>query len=237
MPRRTRTQRAGKGSSVYKGSIRAKTRADYGSLGAKETQKAQITGFFTDPVHSSVIAALVDAEGRKQSTIAAEGMVKRQTIEAGEEAQVSIGNILPLKSIPEGCPMFALEKRPGDGGAMVKASGLYALIITKDKRSAFVKLPSGKTMQLNPDCRATIGCCAGGGRTDKPFVKAGARFFAKKAKHKKYPLVRGVAMNPNSHPFGGSQHHAGKSKSTSRHSPPGRKVGAIASKRTGRKKK
>ena len=86
------------------------------------------------------------------------------------------------------------------------------------------------------DARATIGVIAGGGRKTKPFVTAGAKFKSNESK-KKYPIVRGVAMNAVDHPFGGYQHHVGHSKSTSRHAPPGRKVGAIASKRTGRKKK
>jgi large subunit ribosomal protein L2 len=91
------------------------------------------------------------------------------------------------------------------------------------------------TLPLNS--RATIGNVSCGGRTEKPFVKAGNKFHAMRAKRKFYPWVRGVAMNAVDHPFGGAQHHPGKSKSTSRNAPPGRKVGAIASTRTGRRKK
>ena len=87
------------------------------------------------------------------------------------------------------------------------------------------------------ECRATIGCVGGGGRKDKPFVKAGKRWHAMRAKHKKHPYPRAVAMNALNHPFGGANHHPGKSKSTSRHAAPGRKVGDIASRRTGRRKK
>ncbi|MDD3178611.1 MAG: 50S ribosomal protein L2, partial [Candidatus ainarchaeum sp.] len=73
--------------------------------------------------------------------------------------------------------------------------------------------------------RATIGVVAASGRTNKPFVTAGSKFHAMKAKSKPYPRVSGVAMNPVDHPFGGFQHHVGHSKSTSRHAPAGRKVG------------
>lgn len=96
---------------------------------------------------------------------------------------------------------------------------------------------SGKIKQIDLACRATIGCAAGGGRQEKPMVKAGTAFHLCKARKKWFPTVRGVKMNALDHPFGGSAHHAGKSKSTSRNAPPGRKVGAIASKRTGRIKK
>jgi large subunit ribosomal protein L2 len=111
------------------------------------------------------------------------------------------------------------------------------LIVSKDKNRAFIKMPSGKSVTLDLRGRATIGCVSCGGRGEKPFIKAGRKHHAMKAKKRQWPRVRGVAMNPVDHPFGGAQHHAGKSKSTSRHAHAGRKVGAIASKRTGRKKK
>ncbi len=136
-----------------------------------------------------------------------------------------------------GGPGFNIERIPGDGGSLVRASGLYALVMSRERNRVFVKLPSGKMIALNPMARATIGCSAGGGRKEKPMMKAGTAHFLAVARGRAYPVVRGVAMNPPSHPFGGSQHHPGKSKSVARGAPPGRKVGAIASKRTGRRKK
>ena len=89
--------------------------------------------------------------------------------------------------------------------------------------------------RLSPECRATIGVVAGGGRTEKPFVKAGNKHHKLTARGTKYPRVRGIAMNAVDHPFGGGgRQHPGKPKSISRDAPPGRKVGDIASKRTGR---
>ncbi len=111
------------------------------------------------------------------------------------------------------------------------------MVMTKDERHAFLKLPSGKTIKVGLECRATIGNVSGSGRPEKPLVKAGAAHHRFKARSRMYPRVRGVAMNPLNHPFGGSAHHAGKSKSTARNAPPGRKVGAIASSRTGRRQK
>jgi large subunit ribosomal protein L2 len=148
-----------------------------------------------------------------------------------------VGNVLPLAKVPEGCPVFCIEKSLEDGGTMVRSAGLYGLVMSKTDKSGLVKLSSGKMTQVPLECRATIGCVAGGGRKEKPLVKAGAKFHLMRARRHHYPGIRGVAQNAVDHPFGGSGHHAGKSKSTSRNAPPGRKVGAIASSRTGRRKR
>jgi len=99
-----------------------------------------------------------------------------------------------------------------------------------------VQLPSGKMKKLNPKCRAVIGIVAGGGRTEKPFCKAGKKFHRMKVRATKWPTSRGVAMNVVDHPFGGGgQQHCGRPKTVARGTPPGRKVGSIAARRTGRK--
>jgi len=100
-----------------------------------------------------------------------------------------------------------------------------------------VQLPSSKTKRFLPDCRATIGIIAGSGRKEKPFLKAGKRHYAMKAKNKLWPQVSGSSMNSVDHPFGGSS-SASKSGPTqaSRNAPPGRKVGKIAPKKTGKKR-
>ncbi|MDO8646991.1 MAG: 50S ribosomal protein L2 [Candidatus Diapherotrites archaeon] len=240
MAQRTRTQRAGKGSPTYKASMNAKAKSGYLTLNdVKDAEliRGRVSELFIDQLHSGVLAKVNFENGKEVVMLAAEGLSVGQNIELGKKAALSVGNVLPLREIVEGAPVFCVEKTPGDGGVLIKSSGLYGLVMTKDSKTVFVKLPSGQTVQLNPGCRATIGCGAGSGRGEKPLVKAGAAFHKMRAKHHKYPSVRGVAMNPLSHPFGGGQHHAGKSKSTSRHAPPGRKVGAIASKRTGRLKK
>jgi large subunit ribosomal protein L2 len=101
-----------------------------------------------------------------------------------------------------------------------------------------VQLPSSKTKRFLPDCRATIGIIAGSGRKEKPFLKAGTRHYAMKAKNKLYPSVSGTSMNSVDHPFGGSSSaHKGRPTQAARNAPPGRKVGKIAPKRTGRKKR
>lgn len=240
MGRRTQTQRAGKGSPTYRSLKNALAVARYIDFDEKQRSGrvvAEVLRLKADTGHSGVLAEMVLEDGRKCFVLAAEGIFEGEKVEFGEKAEISIGNVLPLNALPEGCPVFAIELSPGDGGKIVRSSGLYALVMAKEKKTVLLKMPSGKMVSVNSDSRATIGCSSGGARTEKPFVKAGAKFFAQKAKHKKYPRVRGVAMNPVSHPHGGGAHHVGRSKSISRHAPPGAKAGAIASKRTGRKKK
>lgn len=125
---------------------------------------------------------------------------------------------------------------PGDGGKLVRAGGSYATVVSHDAKKTVIQLPSGQFKTLDSSCRATVGVSAGGGRKDKPFVKAGKKFFAFRARGKQYPIVRGVAMNPVAHPHGGGSHqHIGKPSTVKRGAPPGRKVGSIAADRSGRK--
>jgi len=101
-----------------------------------------------------------------------------------------------------------------------------------------VKLPSKRNVALPNGCRATIGVVAGGGRKEKPFMKAGEKRLLKKAKGQVYPTTKGVSMAAVSHPHGGGRHrHPGKSTTVSRHAPPGRKVGLIAARNSGKRKR
>jgi len=133
--------------------------------------------------------------------------------------------------------IYNIEALPRDGGKFVRASGVFAKIITKMQNKIVVELPSAKRRLFLPDCRATIGVIAGSGRKDKPFLKAGKRYYAMKAKNKLWPQVSGTSMNSVDHPFGGSSSSVkGGPTQASRNAPPGRKVGKIAPKRTGRKR-
>ena len=119
---------------------------------------------------------------------------------------------------------------------MCRSSGSSATIMSKTPNYATVKLPSGTIKQMSLNCRATIGVVAAGGRTEKPFLKAGKKYRWKKVRGKlgAWPRVRGVAMNHHVHPFGGGAHKSPHKPTTvSRHAPPGRKVGLIAARRTG----
>jgi len=188
-----------------------------------------------DPARSAPVALVAFNDGDQRFVLAPEGVGIGETIQIGITAEIKPGNTLPLAEIPEGVPVCNVEARPGDGGRFARASGVNATLITHDRDAAVVQLPSGQVKRLDPQCRATIGVVAGGGRTEKPFVKAGKKHHKLRARGTKYPRVRGVAMNAVDHPFGGGgRQHPGRPKSVSKNAPPGRKVGAISSRRTGK---
>jgi len=169
--------------------------------------------------------------------VAAEGMYTGQFIYAGKKAALTVGNILPIGGMPEGTIICNLESKTGDRGSLSRASGNYSTIISHnvDEGITRVRLPSGAKKTLKSNCRAMIGIVAGGGRIDKPILKAGVAYHKYKAKRNSWPKVRGVAMNPVDHPHGGGNHqHIGHPSTVRRDAPHGSKVGLIAARRTGR---
>jgi len=173
----------------------------------------------------------------KSLFIAPEGMYTGQFVYCGKHAALTIGNVMPIGAMPEGSIICNLEEKPGDRGSLARCSGDYATIVghNPDECKTRVKLPSGAKKTLRSTCRATVGVVAGGGRTDKPLLKAGTAYYKYKAKRRCWPIVRAVAMNPVDHPHGGgNQQHLGKSSCVRRDAPPGQKVGLIAARRTGR---
>ena len=176
--------------------------------------------------------------GESFYNVAVEGLHVGQRIAVGQGAPLEIGSVLPLSEVTPGTLVCNVERRPGDGGKLVRSSGTYATIVAHLPRGTILKLPSKRTIEVVSRCRATIGVVAGGGRLEKPFLKAGERFHKLRAKGQKYPKVKGVSMVAASHPHGGGRHrHIGKPSTVSRHAPPGQKVGLIAAKWTGRKRK
>lgn len=168
--------------------------------------------------------------------IAAEGMYTGQFIYSGAKANLTVGNILPLSALPEGTIVCNVEARIGDRGSFARASGDYAVIVThdEDKGRTKLRLPSGSKKTVPSACRAMIGVVAGGGRTDKPILKAGRAYHKYRVKRNEWPRVRGVAMNPVEHPHGGGNHqHIGKASTISRYAVQGQKAGLIAARRTG----
>merc|ERR1719414_1979690 len=159
-----------------------------------------------------------------------------QFIYAGKKATLQIGNILPIGIMPEGTIISCVEEKAGDRGKMARTSGNYATVIAHnpDTKRTRVKLPSGSKKVIPSANRAMVGIVAGGGRIDKPMLKAGRAYHKYKAKRNCWPKVRGVAMNPVEHPHGGGNHqHTGHPTTVARCYPPGAKVGLIAARRTG----
>lgn len=229
-------QARGKGSSRYRApSFRYKGESKYAKY-EKTTLSGEIIEFIHCRGHSAPLAQIEYGNGDIVLVQAPEGVRVGDKVEMGDNVDVKRGNVMPLKKIPEGIAIYNLESFPGDGGKFVRASGGFAKIITKMQDKIVVELPSAKRRDFLPDCRATIGVIAGSGRKDKPFLKAGTRYYAMKAKNKLWPQVSGTSMNAVDHPFGGSSSSVkGKSTQSSRNAPPGRKVGKIAPKRTGKR--
>jgi large subunit ribosomal protein L8e len=174
---------------------------------------------------------------RTATMIAVEGMYTGQFIFCGKTAQLNVGNVLPVGNMPEGTIVSNVEDKAADRGALARASGNYATVISHnaDNGTTRLKLPSGYKKVVASTNRAMVGIVAGGGRIDKPLLKAGRAHHKFKAKRNCWPNVRGVAMNPVEHPHGGGNHqHIGHPSTVSRHSPMGKKVGLIAARRTGR---
>jgi len=164
-------------------------------------------------------------------------MFSGQHIFCGKKAEVNVGNILPVKGIPEGSAICNIEQYNGDRGVFARAGGSYAIIVSHsdDENKTKIKLPSGVKKTINSDSRAMLGIVAGGGRVDKPILKAGNQYHKFKAKKNIWPRVKGLCMNPVEHPHGGGNHqHIGHATTVARDTPRGRKVGLIAARRTGR---
>lgn len=169
--------------------------------------------------------------------VATEGMYTGQFIYCGKKAALTVGNVLPVKMVPEGTIICNIENKIGDRGVFARSSGCYAIVIAhdEDKGTTRIRLPSGGKKTIKSDARAMIGVIAGGGRTDKPLLKAGNAYHKYRVKRNCWPKIRGVAKNPVEHPHGGGNHqHIGKPSTVGRLVPAGRKVGLIAARRTGR---
>jgi len=236
MGRRIQGQRRGRGGPTFRApSHRYKAELSHRSVEDDDVLSGEVVGIEHDPARSAPVADIQFDDDDRRLVLAPEGIAVGDEIQIGISAEITPGNTLPLAEIPEGIPVCNVERQPGDGGKFARASGVSATLLTHDRRAAVVQLPSGEMRRLDPECRATVGVVAGGGRTEKPFVKAGNKHHKLRSRGTKYPRVRGVAMNAVDHPFGGGgRQHPGQPKSISRDAPPGRKVGDIASRRTGR---
>lgn len=240
MGKRNIAQARGHGSFTYRAhSFRWLTNVKYPFSTMEAGRK--ITGKIIDIVHDSgrdaPLAKVVfdDEKKTEDYVLVPEGAKTGDIIEYGANVGAKAGNILPLGRVPEGTAIFNIEINPFDGGRMVKTPGSAAVVVSQAPGRTIIKLPSHKTKELDSGCRATVGVIAGGGRDNKPMVKAGNAFYAHKARGKLYPKTSARAMNAVDHKFGGS--HLGVPKTSSRNAPPGRKVGSIAARRTGRRKR
>lgn len=153
-----------------------------------------------DPNRSANIALIHYVDGEKRYILAPHGIKVGQQIVSGPDADIRVGNALPLRNIPTGTQIHNIELKPGRGGQLVRAAGASAVLLGKEKNYAIIRLTSGETRMVLLDCRATIGQV---GNLDHELINIGkagrARWLGKR------PVVRGSAMNPSDHPHGGGE--------------------------------
>ncbi len=190
-----------------------------------------------DPGRGAPLASVKLETGQTYHTVVPEGVFEGQATQIGDQAEVEIGNVLPLGQIPEGTMVCNVELSPSDGGKLARSSGAYLTVVAHTGEGTMVRLPSGRTRYLNDLCLATVGVVAGAGRVDKPFLKAGDKFHLLRSKGRVYPRTRGVAMVAAAHPYGSSKRGAKKVTTVGRGAPPGKKVGLIAARSTGKRKR
>ena len=236
MGKRIIQQARGHGSMTYQVRKYAyRFRAAYLPLGTEG--KGKVVKFEDSPAHYAPLAK-IDINGKVFYNLANDGMYEGKEIIMGQGN--SDGDIVMLKDVIPGTKIFNIELNPGDGGKYVRTSGGYALLIEKDK-TCKVALPSGKIVDLDGRCRATLGIISAAGRVDKPFVKAGAKHYLMKSKNKFWPRTSAVKMNVVDHPFGSGRgkniSHGRKGKIAKRNAPAGARVGMLRPSRSGRKKK
>ncbi len=239
MGKRIISQRRGKGSSTFRApSHKFKANLIHPVVESlSENISGTVIDIEHDPARSAPILKVYFDKGFTQYLLACESISIGSKIECGPKSSVKAGNILPIGKIPEGVLICNIEGRPLDGGKFIRSSGTYGTVISHEENRTSVQLSSGALKWLHPECRAVIGIVAGGGRTEKPFLKAGKKYHKMKVRATRYPRVRGVAMNPRDHPFGGgNRQHPCRSTTVSRNAPPGAKVGHIAARRTGKQR-
>ena len=165
---------------------------------------AKVVAIEYDPNRTANIALLHYADGEKAYILAPVGLTVGTTLMNGAEAEVRVGNCLPLSSIPVGSNIHNIELYPGKGGQLVRAAGNAAQLMAKEGKYATLRMPSGEMRMVPVECRATIGQV---GNIEHELVNVGK---AGRTRNKGFrPTVRGSVMNPNDHPHGGGEGKTG----------------------------
>ena len=170
---------------------------------SKDGIPAKVIGIEYDPNRTANIALICYADGEKAYILAPQGLTDGMTVMSGDQAEVRVGNCLPLEKIPVGTLIHNIELYAGKGGQLVRSAGMSAQLMAKEGKYATLRLPSGEMRMVPLNCRATIGVI---GNVDHNLVNIG------KAGRKRHmgirPTVRGSVMNPNDHPHGGGEGRA-----------------------------
>jgi large subunit ribosomal protein L2 len=234
--KRTLVRRRGRGGKQFRAITVGKLApAKYPNFKLNEHHSGTVVDIVHERGRDAPLARIHFDDNTYSYVPAPNGTTVGSRIEIGVGATATARNILSLESIPDGTLICNIEKNAGDGGKLIKSAGSSALVFAHGTEGVTLKFPSGKFLLVNPKCRAMVGIIAGAGRKDKPFLKAGNRAKYMQAHGRLYPTVRGIAQAAVYHPHGGGRHqHIGRQSSVGRTTPPGRKVGIIAPRKTGR---
>ena len=237
MGKKLKVQRRGRGTPTFRAKKTNKVAPiKYPVMGT--TVNGVVADLYHEPGRGAPLVYVELEGGGGFYTAAPEGVHIDQKVSIGDEAPARIGNVLPLGSIPESTMVCNVELRPGDGGRLARSGGSFATVVSHNDGKTTLKLPSKRSITVKDSCRATIGIVSAGGRREKPFMKAGEKFYSKRAKGQIYPVTKGIKMAAASHPHGGGRHRRpGSSTTVSRHAPPGAKVGLIAARNSGKRKR
>ena len=166
----------------------------------KDGVPAKVHSIEYDPNRSSRIALLHYADGEKRYIVAPKGLKQGDKVEAGPRADIKVGNNLPLRNIPTGTVVHAIELRPGGGAKIARSAGSGVQLLAKEGPHAQLRMPSGEIRRVEASCRATVGEVGNAEQGNIKLGKAGrSRWKGRR------PQVRGVAMNPVDHPLGGGE--------------------------------
>lgn len=184
--------------------------------------------------HTTPLAMIMNNKGERFYTFAANMLYVGQEVVIGGSSN---GDISKLGDLKNGTKVFNIENTPRDGGKLIRSGGSYGLIMNKENGVVRIFMPSKQEKDFPEESRATVGVVAADGRKLKPVLKAGKQFHIKLAKSKLWPRTSALKMNKIDHPFGSGRGKRIKSKIAKRNAPPGKKVGLLRPRRTGRKKR
>jgi large subunit ribosomal protein L2 len=243
MGKRIIPQRRGRGTSTYKAkSFRFAGKVSYNTYNKGKSIEGEIIDIVHSKGHSAPLLKVKYEDDREALIPSHVGAFIGKKIQINQEESIEKkdikeGNAYLLKNIPEGTSIFNIEISPGDSGKLVKSGGSFATVVSHIKGNTKIMLPSKKEKLVNSNCRAFVGEIGSSGRLEKPFLKAGNKMKEMKKKNKLYPRVSGVAMSAVDHPHGGTRSlRKGRPTIAPHNAPPGRKVGMLRPKHTGRNK-
>jgi large subunit ribosomal protein L2 len=235
MGKRIISRRRGSGTPTY----RSPSHRHHGPIyhpPASLVGEAKVVSIEPAPGRTAPVAELSTPDGGRLRILAIAGLATGDSVALGA-GKVDRGAILPLSVIPDGTLVANLEVKPFDGGRLVRAAGASALVVSHAGGEVTVQLPSGAFKQFLATCRAEVGAVAGGGRGERPYIKAGKKVLSTRSLARAPFKVRGVAMNPVNHPFGGGAHqHVGRPSTVKSGAWPGAKVGRFSRSQSRRRK-